>query len=214
MMMDRLVESTSIIRHNGIGHHPRGAGSYYFRDDIINWRCGQTPLPKVNIFIGAQPNSSPHMGNLTNIAVAFAVAQRLREKEKSVTVYFDAVDTAPTPGCEVEQNNITYQKSLRSTGHDNRYLKQFDEILDGLSRLSGVQVKERTQEEILRGPGASECLRELILHREQLGRLSSPRTEIPCLYRLAVIEISLMCKHYFQDFCSVSSFLSLRTQIW
>ncbi|KPM44970.1 hypothetical protein AK830_g1606 [Neonectria ditissima] len=168
----------NIIHHDGIGHHPLGAGSYYFKDDLVNWLCNRVAETQISIFIGAQPNSSPHMGNICNIATAFALGQQLQAAGRGVRVCFDAVDTAPTPGRDsnVRIDGITYQRSLHWSKVDEAYLSQFSEILAEFSRTSGVAFTVRKQAEILGSSVALEHLRDIISQRAELGALLSPKT--------------------------------------
>ncbi|KAK4204691.1 hypothetical protein QBC40DRAFT_272215 [Triangularia verruculosa] len=175
--MDHSVLANS-IRHNGIGHHPLGAGSYYFKDNLVGWLCDRVGEAQIRIFIGAQPNSSPHMGNICNIATAFALGQQLQTAGKVVCVCFDVVDTAPTPELDGNQqiDGVTYQRSLRWSQADQVHLGQFKEILAEFSRTSGVAFAVRKQAEILASTVALEHLRNIISHRAQLGALLSPTT--------------------------------------
>jgi hypothetical protein len=58
--------SLSIMKHDGIAHDPLGAGSYYFKDNFLEYRetLRQPGRPLTKIFVCAQPNSSLHMGNI------------------------------------------------------------------------------------------------------------------------------------------------------
>ncbi|EGE86525.1 hypothetical protein RJZ56_007569 [Blastomyces dermatitidis] len=165
------------LPHDGIGHYPLGAGSYYFRDDLIGWIRTHIAETQINIFIGAQPNSSPHIGNITNIATAFALGQHLQRAGKIVCVYFDSVDTAPAPELDsnLQINGVLYQRSLRWRGVDKTYLCQFNEILKAFSRVSGVAYTVRMQADILSSSTALENLREIISQHCQLGALFSPK---------------------------------------
>ena len=110
-----VTPSLNLITHDGVGHYPLGAGSYYFRDNLVGWLCKQAQSQTINIRIGAQPNSSPHMGNICNMATAFALGAQLRNAGKDPTVYFDAINTTPAPlqDGNIEVDGVTYQRSLR-----------------------------------------------------------------------------------------------------
>ena len=87
------------ISHDGVSHHPLGAGSYYFENNLIEYleTLTQPDRRAIKIFVGAQPNSSPHIGNMMNICTTFALAEELMVRGKMVSVSMDLVDTAPTP---------------------------------------------------------------------------------------------------------------------
>jgi hypothetical protein len=52
------------FKHNGIVHHPLGGGSYVFSRNYIDYLDKQIKKSQIRISIGAQPNSSPHIGTL------------------------------------------------------------------------------------------------------------------------------------------------------
>lgn len=167
-----------MILHDGVGHHPLGAASYYFKDDIALWVAKLLPKDKIIISVGAQPNSSPHMGNICNLGTAFALGEELVKTGNPVSISFDAVDTAPAPDADgpIYVNGIKYQKSLRHSGVDAVYLKHFKEILGRFSAASGVPFQERRQADILKNPKTGALLREIISHHKTLGPLLSPKT--------------------------------------
>ncbi|KAL6410170.1 hypothetical protein AUP68_06582 [Ilyonectria robusta] len=159
-------------------NHFTGAASNYFRDDLVTWLCNRVPETQISIFIGAQPNSSPHMGNICNIATAFALSQQLQAAGKAVCVCFDAVDTAPTPGRDgnLRIDGIIYQRSLHWSQVDEAFLGQFSEILAEFSCISGVAFTMRKQAQILGSSMALEHLRDIVSQRAQLGAVLSPKT--------------------------------------
>jgi hypothetical protein len=116
------------------------------------------------------------MGNICNLATAFALGQQLQKSGKSISVVFDAIDTAPSPLPEgkIEIDGVTYQRSLRWSGGDETHLPQFRRILQTLSSLSGVPFTDRKQADILGDSHSLETLRDILAQQEQLGALFSP----------------------------------------
>lgn len=109
--------SMSILKHDRISHHPLGAGSYYFKDNFLEYleTLGQPGRPVTKIFVGAQPNSSPHIGNIMNICVAFALAKALIDRGIKASISMDLVDTAPAPEHDLvssEWNTVPKEPSL------------------------------------------------------------------------------------------------------
>lgn len=43
----------NIIHRDGIGYHPLGAASNYFRDDLVSWPCKTMAETQLSVFIGA-----------------------------------------------------------------------------------------------------------------------------------------------------------------
>jgi hypothetical protein len=85
----------------------------------VSWLCNRVAETQIMIFIGAQPNSSPHMGNICNIATAFTLGQQLQAAGKVVCVCFDAVDTAPsfTGSRSLAQTTLASTKNSSSGEH-------------------------------------------------------------------------------------------------
>jgi hypothetical protein len=159
------------IRHDGIGHHPLLAGSYYWRKDVVDWLYNHTEGLTVNLFVGVQPNSPPHIGTLMTLGIAFVTAKKLQELGKTVLVYFDSVDTAPATGSHENIDDVIYQKSLRWTKTDLSNLAYCREILENFSRLSGVDYVMRNQADMMSHPLAMEQLREILNQRASLEKL-------------------------------------------
>jgi len=110
-------------------HHPLGAASYIFREDIVQYLAKQVSNENVKISIGAQPNSSPHFGTLTVFSLAFSLAKRLQQVLTSdVSVMFEVVDTDPASSHEID--GIVYQQSLKKSDIISETMPQYYEVLD------------------------------------------------------------------------------------
>lgn len=168
-------EAGYLIQHDNVAHHPLGAGSYIFRDKLIqhlNLLCTKS---RIILHIGAQPNSSPHMGVIINFTVAFFLASKLQQDHsRSVLISFDVVDTAPSEQLTI--NGVQYQRSQRFTREMDKYMPDFFEILESLKNRTGVEYRTRTQAEFLGDPNVSTVLRQIICNREVLGSSFSPNT--------------------------------------
>ena len=164
-----------LIQHDNVAHHPLGAGSYIFRDKLvqhINFLCTKS---RIILDIGAQPNSSPHMGTIINFTVAFFLASKLQQEHgRSVLIIFDVVDT--TPSEQLTINGVRYHRSQRFTREMDKYMVDFSEILESLKNRTGVEYRVRTQAEFLGDPNVPTALRQIISNRGVLGPSLSPKT--------------------------------------
>jgi hypothetical protein len=164
-----------LIQHDNVAHHPLGAGSYIFRNKLIqhiNLLCTKS---RIILHIGAQPNSSPHMGTIINFTVAFFLASKVQQEHgRSVLISLDIVDTAPSEQLTI--NGVQYQRSQRFTREMDKYMVDFSEILKSLKTRTGVEYRTRTQAEFLGDPHMPTALRQIIRDREVLGPSFSPKT--------------------------------------
>ena len=152
-----------------------GAGSYIFRDKLIqhiNLLCTKS---RIILHIGAQPNSSPHMGTIINFTVAFFLASKLQQEHgRSVLISLDVVDTAPSEQLTI--NGVRYQRSQRFTREMDKYMIDFIDILESLKNRTGVEYRTRTQAEFLGDPNIHTALYQIIRNRKVLGPSFSPET--------------------------------------
>ncbi|KLJ06205.1 hypothetical protein EMPG_10367 [Blastomyces silverae] len=164
-----------MVPHDGEAHHPLGAGSYYFKKHLIKYLNDQCARPTIAVHIGSQPNCSPHIGNITTFAVGFTLAAALQKKfKREVRAKFVYVDSAPSPGQEMDINGIVYQKSLRHTGDFKGNQTPFVKVLDWLSDISGVQYDIETQHLWLSNAAFPGVLRTIVAQHEVLGPHLSP----------------------------------------
>ena len=100
-------------------YYPLGGASYVFKNDFIKYIHSKLKKKKIKISIGAQPNSSPHLGTISVISLAFKLAKKLMEEFDDITcsVLFEVVDTAP--GEQVIINDIVYQKRNKNSNCGN-----------------------------------------------------------------------------------------------
>ncbi|KAL4862892.1 hypothetical protein BDV12DRAFT_206878 [Aspergillus spectabilis] len=163
--------------HDGVVHHPLGAGSYYFKAALIRYlsdQCAQSPIA---IHIGYQPNCTPHIGNITTFTTGFAIAAALKaDFNRDVRVKFVLVDTAPSPTESTTINGVKYQKNLNHTGAVKQNMTPLTEILDRLSSLSTIPYGLETQNIWRSNPAFSTILQKIISHRHTLGAHLSPET--------------------------------------
>jgi hypothetical protein len=166
-----------MIHHDGVVHHPLGGASYYFRENLITYLNSQCTRSRITLHIGTQPNSSPHIGNTTSFAAAFAIASALKVNfSREVGVKLIYVDSAPAVGQDITINDIRYQRSLWHTGDFHRNRTAFTEVLDRLSSLSGVSYEVETQNYWRSSPFFAAILRNIITRRQLLGPHMSPGT--------------------------------------
>ncbi|KKZ60183.1 hypothetical protein EMCG_05105 [[Emmonsia] crescens] len=169
--------NTSMIPHDGEALHPLGAGSYYFKEHLIKYLNDQCSRPTIALHIGSQPNCSPHIGNITTFTVGFTLAAALKKRfQREVTAKFVYVDSAPSPGREININGVIYQKSLKHTGDFEANQTPFVKVLDRLSDLSGVQYDIETQNIWLSNSAFPGVLRTIVAQHKILGSYMSPDT--------------------------------------
>ncbi|EHK24653.1 uncharacterized protein TRIVIDRAFT_61434 [Trichoderma virens Gv29-8] len=196
------------IAYDLASHHALGGGSYVFKSDYPNYLKTLLPCPErrteINIII--QPNSSPHIGTICSLGLAFVVARRMLDIGLDVSVTCDLWDRAK--GKQSNIDGMIYQKSLRDIGQFQRYLPDYVEILNLLSERYHVHYKLRMEEEFLSNPEMPEVLREIIMKRDFYAQYLAPETKTLAI-RAACPECGLVEKYglkngYAEDGSSVS----------
>ncbi len=196
-----------LIRHDGVVHHPLGAGSYVYKTHLIQYMLSRIKKKEIIISIGAQPNSSPHIGTIIVFCLAFALGRTLsnRNPDLKISVLFEAVDTAPQEIFKI--NGITYQKSLRNQGKAEKYLIQFSELLSNLSRFSGIGFRIRRQEAFNRQPTVLKIIDHIIRHKDWVASILDPELGL-LRVRIACPRCGLTDKKGIQNVVSDSSIKS------
>jgi hypothetical protein len=98
MDVQEHLKSTSEapVAYDLASHHALGRGSYVFEADYSSYLMSLLPpgskRTEVNIVI--QPNSSPHIGTLCSLGLAFIVACRLQDLGMETIVRCDLWDRA------------------------------------------------------------------------------------------------------------------------
>ena len=137
--------------------------------------CASHRLIIINV--GVQPNSVPHMGNIVTLAVAFILAQHIRDEDMeacNIQVILDIVDTAPSNQEEIEKTK--YQRSQCHTGEMEDYIPEFQDVLEALQEYTSVPYQIRTQKEFLSHPDIPHTIGEIIQRPEELGKSLAPKT--------------------------------------
>ena len=158
-------------------YYPLGGASYVFKNDFIKYIHSKLKKKKIKISIGAQPNSSPHLGTISVISLAFKLAKKLMEEFDDITcsVLFEVVDTAP--GEQVIINDIVYQKSLKNTGKLTEFMPQFIEILEFLKTKTQINYEIRYQSEFNSQEYIKPIIRQIIKQREKIVKYLDPKYE-------------------------------------
>lgn len=196
-----------MLQHDGVVHHPMGAGAYYFADADRFLQCailkplgldrGIESPRRLYVHVGVQPNNSPHIGTIVTLACAGFLARSISSACRpsahlEVTVSLDLVDTAPDDAHFEMIDGIRYQRSHRETGSMNSVLGDYDNVLDQLhSRVNSPDVMHRfdctslirfqstLQADLFSYPRAGEVL-DAVIRQRDTGVLStnlSPRTQ-------------------------------------
>ena len=175
---EKKTSDVQLIRHDGVVHDPLGAGSYVFQkrltSHLMQYCASHRPII---INVGVQPNSVPHMGNIVTLAVAFILAQHIRDEDmeaRNIQIILDIVDTAPSNQEEIEKTK--YQRSQRHTGEMEDYIPEFKDVLEALQEYTSVPYQIRTQKEFLSHPDIPHVIGEIIQRREELGKSLAPET--------------------------------------
>lgn len=182
-----------ILEHDGQVHNPLGGASYVFEEDLIKWLSKQLTKDKIRISIGAQPNSSPHFGTLTVFSLAFALAEKVKlTTNKDIEVLFEVIDTAPAESKTID--GVRYQLSLRNTGIADKFLVQYETLLDKLKSLTNVSYTLRKQSDFNNQITIPEILKQIATHKDTLARILDPDNE-KLRMRVACQKCGLTDKH-------------------
>lgn len=106
---------------------------------------------KIIINTSAQPNSSPHLGTITTLMTAFALASKIRDDLKVETgVQFDELENSPAE--TIEYNGEIYYKDQRHSYYNQESkeqvnMRRFEEILEKLSIFANVPYSIRSYNE-------------------------------------------------------------------
>ena len=144
--------------------------------DLFKYRITDKELVVINT--SAQPNSVPHLGTVTTIMVAFAVAELIRRKlNLNVLVQFDQLENAPAETIEI--NNVLYSKSLENSYINNetkleRNMKSFKEVLDMISSLSNVDYEIRSYRTFQQNIHLRKALTEILQNKDEFAQLLNP----------------------------------------
>lgn len=129
--------------------------SHVCRDisELVYYRLGDRKSIVVNT--SAQPNSHPHLGTVTTIMTAFAIAKHLGEKVTCRTsVTFDILENAKSETKVVDE--LTYQRSLADTYFEDavptisradHFMDSFKHLLRWLEHVSYVPYRIRSYRE-------------------------------------------------------------------
>jgi len=130
--------------------------------------------PEVEVNLIIQPNSSPHLGTLSSIALAFSVATHLKNLNLKPYIMLDLWDNAKGEQCTID--GVVYQRGLRDTGKLFDHLNDYHEVLRTVSNFFGgeVEYRIRMEAEFLSLPRIPDILRGIINDREALGVSLAP----------------------------------------
>ena len=135
---------------------------------------------KIIINTSAQPNSSPHLGTITTLMTAFALASKIRDDLKvEVEVQFDELENSPAE--TMEYNEEIYYKDQRHSFVDQESkeqinMKRFKEILEKLSVFANVPYSIRSYNEFQSNRYVRRTLINIINDKEYFKKLLFPST--------------------------------------
>lgn len=131
-------------------HFTKGGMSLILNNlsDIIKEDIATINPKKIIINTSSQPNSKPHLGTLTTLMTAFALAEKFQLEFKIPTmVRFDELENSPY------EINKPYYISLGDFKFDNgnsiadNNMKTYIEIFEKLKKITGVSYEIRTYKE-------------------------------------------------------------------
>lgn len=156
--------------------HALGGGSYVFKEDYPAYLRSlfSANISRIEINVIIQPNSSPHVGTLCTLGLAFVVAHRLQDLGSDTIVVCDLWDQAK--GEETVVHGIKYQRSLRSIGQFDKMLPDYVQVLEGLSARYAVAFKLRCEDEFLRQTEIPNVIRHILARRSELATFLAPTT--------------------------------------
>ncbi|KAK2609119.1 hypothetical protein QQS21_002346 [Conoideocrella luteorostrata] len=191
--------------HDGQVHNPLEGGAYAFENDIIRplllalindenptmstssgQRATTNPTRHIVVHAGAQPNNSPHTGTLVVFGLAFLLAQAIRRRIHDtlsenatmplVSVEITLVDTAPVRNETCESNGVRYQHSYRDDPDALAvHMGDYDEVLDRMSRWSGILFRTNFQSDFFSHPSIPTLLSYIVCNRDRLAMQLSPK---------------------------------------
>ncbi|XHG08681.1 hypothetical protein AWENTII_011775 [Aspergillus wentii] len=119
----------------------------------------------------------PHDGAVHHPLGGFALAAALKKEfQRDIKAKFLYVDSAPSPGQDININGVRYQKSLKHTGDFGANQAAFTKVLDEMSALSGVPYDIETQNFWRSNPAFGAILRDIVGRHKTLGPHMSPET--------------------------------------
>lgn len=133
---------------------------------------------KVIVNTSAQPNSSPHLGTITTLMTAFALAGKIKKDLKVETeVQFDELENSPSETIEY-YNKVYYkdQKHSYCQGKTNEQInmEKFKEILEKLSTIAKVPYSIRTYNEFQSNQYVRKALIDIVNDKEYFKKLLFP----------------------------------------
>lgn len=156
-----------------------------FEKEIIPYFFENLEKGKIKISVGAQPNSSPHMGTIETMVLSFALARRMHiaQPEKQISILYEVVETAPAEQKYI--NGVLYQRSLAYTGLMHCYMPEYIDILEYLKAQTSISYEVRYQHEFNQEEPARYVVKKIIFNRgsvakkldRKYGRL---RMRLPC----------------------------------
>jgi len=166
------------ITHDGKIHHPLGGGSYVFKDIYIDYLIKNIHKGEINISIGAQPNSSPHLGTLVVFNLAHAIGKNISKSKETINskIFFEIIDTSPANTIEID--GVEYQTSLREEKVADKYLEEYFDLLDLIKSFSGIDYIFRKQRVFNSQSKIPDVLKNIVKNRELIAPILDPQNEL------------------------------------
>ncbi len=155
-------------------HYPLGGASYIFKSSFIKYIASQITKKNIIISIGAQPNSSPHLGTLCVFSLAFSLADKLSKynNDLNVKVLFEVVDTAPAEILEID--GVRYQKDLNISKVMSDVFPQYKEILKYFGEKYNISYEIRMQKEFNSLKEVTDVDLYILDHIDEIAKVLDP----------------------------------------
>ena len=193
--------------------------SIYTRDDVVYPVLGLSHMTNdisdliahqmankesIRIYHAIQPNSHPHIGSVTTLMTAFALASHFADSfGLPVSLTLDALENSPSYVHKKSLEGVVYEKSLNDTfqeGHSlaDLYLESFRALLDTLSKRTGIPSTVRSYEQFQHIPLVRRQLLTILQRYEEFAPIVSPSEK-----RLHVRFPCPMCHYMDKNACTV-----------
>ena len=130
------------------------------------------------IYLSSQPNSRPHLGTLTTISSAFALAYHLKNEFKlDSKIIFEVLDNAPAMKKEI--NGFTYFKPMcfvieKGKSLADQNLESFKHFIEGIKKRSNIPYTIKKYSEMQKSPEYRKKLLEILDNDSNLKWLLNP----------------------------------------
>lgn len=137
---------------------------------------------KVIVNTSSQPNSSPHLGTITTIMCAFALAQYVSNKYSVETeVLFDELENSPAKTFLINDKQFYLDQAhsyCNEVTNEEFNMGKFFELFDFCKEISKINYRVRRYNEFQANTYVRETLTQVVFDYDFFARLLSPKSKI------------------------------------